>query len=91
LILDRVCAHYSVTIEPLRAHRKSDQLKPVATWLLTKLGGLSQREVANLLGVTTGAAISAQLKRLKEAPRPDQSENLAQLESDKAANLIFEG
>jgi hypothetical protein len=56
-----------VTIEPLRAHRKSDQLKPVATSLLTKLGGLSQREVANLLGVTTGAAISAQLKRLKEA------------------------
>ena len=45
-----------------------------------------------LLRVTTGAAISAQLKRLKEAPRPGQSENLAQLESDiQAANLIFEG
>jgi hypothetical protein len=89
LILDRVCAHYRVTIEQLRAHRKRDQLKPVAAWLLTKLGGLSQREVANLLGVTTGAAVSAQLKRLKEAPQPGQ---LAQLESDiRAVNLNFEG
>ena len=52
------------------------------------------------MGVTTGAAISAQLKRLKEAastgsgqaPRPGQSEDLALLESDiQAADLIFEG
>jgi hypothetical protein len=70
LILERVCRHYGVTIEQLRTHRKSDRLKPITAWLLTKLGGLTQREVASLLGVTTGAAICVQLKRLKETPWP---------------------
>jgi hypothetical protein len=48
LILDRVCS-FGITLAQLGAHRKRDRFKPIAAWLLTKLGGLTQREVATLL------------------------------------------
>lgn len=61
-------------------------------WLLTKLGGLTQREVAGLLGLTTGAAVCLHLKRLKEDPWPGLTENLQTLENQiQAAYLIFKG
>jgi REP element-mobilizing transposase RayT len=80
LILDRVCSFFGITLAQLRAHRKRDRFKPIAAWLLTKLGGLTQREVATLLGLETGAAVCLQLKRLKENPPPSLTEDLDKLE-----------
>ena len=80
LILDRVCSFFGITLAQLRAHRKRDRFKPIAAWFLTKLGGLTQREVATLLGLETGAAVCLQLKRLKENPPPSLTEDLDKLE-----------
>lgn len=92
LILECVCAFYNLSAEQLRAHRKRDRFKPIAAWLLTKLGGLTQREVASLLGLSTGAAVCLQLKGLKENPWPGLAEDLRTLESKiQAAYLIFKG
>jgi len=77
---DRVCSFFGITLAQLRAHRKRDRFKPIAAWLLTKLGGLTQREVATLLGLETGAAVCLQLKRLKENPPPSLTEDLDKLE-----------
>jgi hypothetical protein len=87
LILDRVCAFYGLTIDQLQAHRKSDRFKPIAAWLLTKHGGLTQREVASFLGLSTGAAVCLQLKRLKENPWPGLTADLAKLERQIQAEI----
>ena len=54
-------------------------IRPIAARVLAKVGGLSQRQVARQLGLTTGAAVSLQLKRLRENPSPDRDEALRQL------------
>ena len=81
LILERVCAFYGMAVEQLRTRRMNDRFKPVAAWLLTKFGGLTQREIATLLGLKTGAAVCLQLKRLKEETWPGLQEDLIVLES----------
>ena len=47
--------------------RRQDLSRAVGAAMLCKYGGLSQREAAGVLGVTTGAAVSFQLKRLGQA------------------------
>ena len=65
-IIQAVCRAYRIPAEDLRKHRLNDFVKPVAAALLTQVGGLTQREVATHLGLTTGAAVSMQLKRLRQ-------------------------
>lgn len=64
-IIQAVCRAYKIPAEDLSKHRIADWIKPVTAALLTQIGGLSQREVAVHLGITTGAAVSLQLKRLR--------------------------
>lgn len=45
--------------------QRHDLARPILAAMLCKYGGLSQREVAPILGLTTGAAVSLQLKRLE--------------------------
>ncbi len=61
-----VCGAYGIKTELLSNRRLNDWVKPVAAALLTQAGGLTQREAARHLGLTTGAAVSLQLKRLRE-------------------------
>ncbi|NLX13573.1 MAG: hypothetical protein GXY44_07970 [Phycisphaerales bacterium] len=49
----------------LMARRRDATWRAVASWMLCKYGGLTQREVAAFLGVRTGVAISCQLKKLR--------------------------
>ena len=78
---------YGLTAKELRAHRKEDRFKPVAAFLLTKLGGLTQREVATLLGLRTGAAVCLQLKHLKEASSAGKKEDVGKLEKQIQAAM----
>lgn len=64
-IIRAVCREYRISAEDLSRHRQADWIKPVAAALLTQVGGLTQREAAGHLGLTTGAAVSLQLKRLR--------------------------
>ncbi len=53
--------------------RRPDMSRAVGAAMLCKYGGLSQREVAGLMGVGTGAAVSFQLKRLEQALKTDKT------------------
>ncbi len=64
-ILEAVCGHFGVSAAELKRRRMNDPIRPVAAALLTRKGGLTQREVAQQLGLSTGAAVCLQLKRLK--------------------------
>ena len=61
-----VCRAYKIAVEDLPKHRINDWIKPVAAALMTQVGGLTQREVAGHLGLSTGAAVCMQLKRLHQ-------------------------
>lgn len=66
-IIKAVCQAYNIPVADLRKHRMNDWIKPVAATLLTQAGGLTQRDVARHLGLTTGAAVCLQLKRLRKS------------------------
>ncbi|MFH1970588.1 MAG: hypothetical protein ABIJ53_09760 [Verrucomicrobiota bacterium] len=68
-------------------HRLNDFVKPVAAALLTQVGGLTQREVAVHLKLTTGAAVSLQLKRLRQHALSEHHKIFNRL----ALVLIFKG
>ena len=62
----------------------SQVARPLAAHLLCKYAGLTQRQVAETLGLGTGAAVSIQLKNLRETLVRDcrLRETLAQAERD---------
>jgi len=64
-IIQAICRAYRISAEVFLKQRMNDWIKPVAAALLAQASGLSQREVATRLGLTTGAAVSLQLKRLR--------------------------
>jgi putative transposase len=64
-ILQGVCEEFQISRLDMRRQRLNDRIKPVAAVLLTTVGGLTQRDAAELLGLRTGAAVCLQLKRAK--------------------------
>jgi putative transposase len=68
-VLEAVCRGMGVTRKELLRSHGSGWARPVAARMLTRYGGLSQREAAQELGVGTGAAVSIQLRRIDEAMR----------------------
>ena len=64
-VLGDVCRKYGVERDRLREHRKRDVIRPVAAALLQKWSGLTQREIAAVLGVKTGVAVCMMLKKAK--------------------------
>jgi len=65
-ILSVVCEELGVEEAELRHHRKRSHIRPITARMLCKHGGLTQRQAAEELGLGTGAAVSAQLKWLKD-------------------------
>ena len=51
--------------EYLKERRRDATWRAVASWMLCKYGGRTQRQVAAILGAKTGVAISCQLNTLK--------------------------
>jgi hypothetical protein len=72
-IVEAVCREYNIPPAELQKRRNNDWIKPVAAALLTQAGGLTQRDAAIHLGLTTGAAVCQQLRRLR---RCNSDENL---------------
>ncbi len=70
-ILQAVCQEFRSAVSDLPRHRRNDVIKPVAAALLMRAGGLTQRETARHLGLTTGAAVCLQLKRLHRVAATD--------------------
>jgi len=70
-IVQEVCRYFQIEARELPKHRHQDGIKPVAAALLTQAAGLTQREAAGYLGLTTGAAVCQLLKRLRQSPKPE--------------------
>ena len=71
-ILEVIRHELKVEPEELTRTRKGSWARAIAARLLQKFGNLSQREAAEILGFGTGAAVSIQLKRLREAEITDR-------------------
>jgi hypothetical protein len=65
-ILEAVAARLKISAEDLARRRRGRTERWVATRMLCRHGGLTQREAAAVMGLTTGAAVSLQLRRLDE-------------------------
>jgi len=65
LILKSVAKQAGIGQKYLLERRRDATWRAVASWMLCKYGGRTQREVAAILGAKTGVAISCQLKKLR--------------------------
>ena len=66
-ILDLTSAEFQVEQGTLRHRKRGSYVRPVAAKMLCKYSGLTQRQVAAMLNVSSGAAVSLQLKKLDKA------------------------
>ena len=64
-VLEAVAAHYGVGVGELRRRVKGGTMRTVLAALLTRASGLTQREAASAMGLTTGAAVCIHLRRLR--------------------------
>ena len=65
-VVDAVCAFYHLPPESMKVRTRGSHARAVAAHLLIKHSGLTQRNVARWLGLTTGAAVSVQLRKVSE-------------------------
>jgi REP element-mobilizing transposase RayT len=66
-VLAAVLKEFGVARAELRQRRRESWVRPVTAKLLVERSGLTQREVAEQLGLGTGAAVSIQLRKLQHA------------------------
>jgi hypothetical protein len=70
-ILQAVCEGLAVERTDLLRRRREAPERAVASRMLCDHGGLTQRQVADVLGLRSGAAVSAQLHKLAEQVQAD--------------------
>ena len=52
--------------------RKRVMYRPIASYILYRFGNLSQDEIAHVLQLNTGAAVSVQMKRIQQVLKDDK-------------------
>ena len=72
VILEELGQQLSVPVEEFKRHRKEGHHRAIAARFLQKYGEKTQREIAKILKVGTGAAIAMQLRRLRDAEGKDR-------------------
>ncbi|MBT3191335.1 MAG: hypothetical protein HN341_02145 [Verrucomicrobia bacterium] len=65
-VLDILAEIFEVEVDEFRQRRRGSYLRAVAARYLSRYSSLTQREVAQLLNIGTGAAVSQQMKKLSE-------------------------
>jgi DNA-directed RNA polymerase specialized sigma24 family protein len=70
-VLSAVAEAAGVGIEELSRRRRESPLKAMTLFLLARHTGLTQREIAPLLGLTSGASVSWQIRRIPEMFKQD--------------------
>jgi hypothetical protein len=81
-VLRVVCEVLQVDREALTRRCKDSMVRPVAARMLSQYGGLTQRQAAEIVGVSSGAAVCFQIRRLNERMRKDKTlrRRMAQIE-----------
>jgi len=64
-ILQAICKELRIGREDLNLRSRKGWHRPLTAFILQKHGGLTQREIAGLLGLKTGSAISVQIRQFK--------------------------
>jgi REP element-mobilizing transposase RayT len=67
------CRHLGVKSGDERCRRRDCWIRPIVARMLSRYGGLSQREIAVRLAVGTGKSVSEQLQRLSATLEEDRS------------------
>ena len=83
-VVETVCRHFGEAPESVGRRTRGGWLRAVVARMLSRHGGLTQREIAPLLGVRTGKAASVQLSRLAIALGNDRrlARQVADIEQD---------
>jgi len=75
LSVDRILAilveELGTSREEICRRRRDSTARPIASKVLCKYGGLTQRQVGRLLGLKTGTSVSLQLRKLRELTATD--------------------
>jgi len=66
-VLETVCREMKIGRRVLGERRRGNWARPVAAMMLGKYGGLTQRDIADEMNLRTGAAVSFQVRKLKES------------------------
>ncbi len=64
VVLSAAAELYGVSVTNLKRRRRGGISRPAAARMLLRFSGCTQREIAELLGLTTGSAVSAQVRRI---------------------------
>jgi REP element-mobilizing transposase RayT len=72
-VLSVVCGVLNIGLADLTRRQRDSMIRPLAARALCKYCGLTQRQVAEILNLSSGAAVSHQLKRLAECMEEDSS------------------
>lgn len=62
-VLEVLAKVLKVDVEEFKKRRRDSVLRGIAARLLTKYSGLTQREVAKILGMATGSSVSVQMRK----------------------------
>lgn len=74
-----ICTAMGLEENKIYKRQRNNMVRPVAAHMLCKFSGMTQREVAKVLNIGSGAAVSLQLKKLNE-----------QLSQDKTLSTMIE-
>ena len=88
-VLNVVCRELNIRTEDVRRCRRDSTARAIAAKMLCGYAGSTQRQAAAALGLCTGAAVSAQLKKLNDMLANDRS--LRRLVSRIAKRLTTSG
>jgi len=81
-----VAKAFGIRKENLLCRRRNATDRAVAAWSLVRFAGLSQREVAQVLHMGSGSAVSQQITRLKNPPT-SLKEKLARVEQQLLSSI----
>lgn len=70
-IVSVLCQVFKVEPEILRQRRRGCYIRPISAKILCDYGGLTQRDVAEVLGVRSGVTVSLQIRKAEELLKDD--------------------
>jgi len=66
-VIEAVCEVFGVKVDVVYTRQRGSWIRPVVAMMLCKFAGLTQREVAGVLNLKSGVAVSCQLRKLRKA------------------------
>jgi putative transposase len=71
-ILAEICRELKIERCEIAKRRRGNWARPLAAMMLSKYGGLTQRDIADEMGLSTGSAVSFQVRKLNASLASDK-------------------